>query len=245
MGNSLWSKLKSKHMRGAAQAGVLALILVAAFTHTSARAQDDDDYKNSIWNLDKRFFDAVAKGIGLVKGDDPSVDYRERSPLVVPPTRDLPPPQSAPKRAAEWPVDPDATRRAAATSRKKLDQRGYDEDYQNRTLMPGELDPPAVRQARAAANKPRTAGEDNVDMSDGEGSNLTPSQLGFSGFSWSSLGFGSKEEYSTFKKEPPRRSLTEPPVGYQTPSPEQPYGIGKEKQRRTATPLDPAVGSLE
>ncbi|HEY7299975.1 MAG TPA: hypothetical protein VH684_18880 [Xanthobacteraceae bacterium] len=249
----LWSKLKSRHMksrhmRGGAQASVLALIVVTAFTHTSARAQDDDDYKNSIWNIDKRFFEAVAKGIGLVKGGDPSVDYRERSPLVVPPTRDLPPPQSAPKRTAEWPVDPDATRRESAASRKKLDQRGYDEDYQNRSLMPGELDSPAVRQAREkqqASNKPRTAGDEKVDMSDGEGSNLTPSQLGFTGFSWSSLGFGSKEEYGTFKKEPPRRSLTEPPVGYQTPSPDQPYGIGKDKQRRTATPLDPAVGSLE
>jgi hypothetical protein len=249
MGNSLWNKPKSKLIRGSAQAGVLALILVTAFAHTSARAQDDDDYKNSIWNLDKRFFDAVAKGLGLVKGGDPSVDYRERSPLVVPPTRDLPPPQSAPKRAADWPVDPDATRREAAASRKKLDQRGYDENYQNRSLMPGELNSPAVRDARAqqqAANKPRTAGDDKVDMSEGEGSNLTPSQLGYSGglFSWSGLGFGKKEEVGTFKKEPPRRSLTEPPVGYQTPSPDQPYGIGNEKQRRTVTPLDPAVGNL-
>jgi hypothetical protein len=189
----------------------------------------------------------VAKGIGLVKGGDPSVDYRERSPLVVPPTRDLPPPQSTPKRSAEWPVDPDTIRRESAATRKKLDQRGYDEDRQNRALTPSELDSPAARQARAAANKPRTAGEDKVDMSDGEGRNLAPSELGYSGglFSWSGFGFGKKEESVTFKKEPPRRSLTEPPVGYQTPSPEQPYGVGKETPRRTVTPLDPAVGSLE
>ena len=243
MGNSLWSKFA----KGSALTGVLALILMAAFAHTSARAQDDDEKKkdDGIWNLDKRFFDAVAKGIGLVKGGDPSVDYRERSPLVVPPTRDLPPPQSAPKRSAQWPVDPDATRRAAsASSRKGLDRRGYDEDYENRALTPSELNSPAAREARAKASTSRTAGDDKVDMTDGEGSNLAPSQLGFFGFNWSSLGFGDKEEYGSFKKEPPRRSLTEPPVGYQTPSPAQPYGLGKEKQRRSVTPLDPAVGDL-
>jgi hypothetical protein len=245
MGNSVWSNLQKKHMRGSAHVGVVALTLVTVFAPASARAQDDE---NSIWNLDKRFFDAVAKGIGLVKGNDPSVDYRERSPLVVPPTRDLPPPQAAPQRSAEWPVDPDAIRREPATTRKRLDQRGFDEDYQTRALTPSELDSPASRQARAkqTSNKPRTAGEDKVDMSDGEGSNLAPSQLGYTGglFSWSGFGFGKKEEYATFKKEPPRRSLTEPPVGYQTPSADQPYGVGKETPRRTVTPLDPAVGSL-
>ena len=32
-----------------------------------------------------------------------------------------------------------------------------------------------------------------------------------------------------FTGEPPRLSLTEPPPGYQTPSPDQPYGVGKAK----------------
>ena len=83
-------------------------------------------------------------------------------------------------------------------------------------------------------------------MSNGEGSNMSPSEMGYFGglFSWSGLGFGSREEYGTFSKEPPRRSLTEPPLGYQTPSPDQPYGIGKQTPtRKSVTPLDPAVGN--
>ena len=36
-----------------------------------------------------------------------------------------------------------------------------------------------------------------------------------------------KEEQAKFTGEPPRTSLTEPPVGYQTPSPAQPYGLAK------------------
>src|SRR5215831_8880419 len=141
MGNSLWTK----HMRRAAQAGVLAVLVAAVLMPARARAQDDDDDKNSIWTLDKRFLNAVAKGLGLVRGGDSSLDYRERSPLVVPPTRNQPPPQSEPKRTAEWPADPDIRRREDAASRKKLDRRrSYDENYENRPLMPSELNRPGA-----------------------------------------------------------------------------------------------------
>jgi hypothetical protein len=48
-----------------------------------------------------------------------------------------------------------------------------------------------------------------------------------------------KEEYGTFVREPARTSLTEPPPGYRTPSPAQPYGVGKEKYSPTAiNPMD-------
>ena len=45
---------------------------------------------------------------------------------------------------------------------------------------------------------------------------------------WSKM-FGKDEpEAGSFTGEPPRTALTEPPPGYQTPSPDQPYGVGKE-----------------
>src|SRR5262249_45204864 len=60
---------------------------VAAVGRGRAGGEEDDE-KNSIWNLDKRLLDAFAKGLGLVRGDDPSVDYRERSPATFrPPNR--------------------------------------------------------------------------------------------------------------------------------------------------------------
>ena len=49
----------------------------------------------------------------------------------------------------------------------------------------------------------------------------------------------SKEEYGTFGGEPSRGNLTEPPSGYRTPSPNQPYGIGKQKWEYK--PADPMV----
>ena len=59
----------------------------------------------------------------------------------------------------------------------------------------------------------------------GFGSQLLPSELGFKGFG--SIFSGKKEESAKFTGEPARESLTDPPPGYQTPSPDQPYGLGK------------------
>ncbi len=54
-------------------------------------------------------FDGILKGIGLKHETDPksAINYTERSPLVVPPTRDLPPPSTqAAVPAPDWPTDP-------------------------------------------------------------------------------------------------------------------------------------------
>ena len=57
---------------------------------------------------------------------------------------------------------------------------------------------------------------------------LSPSQLGWNG-SLSNLFKGNKAEEAEFKGEPPRSSLVEPPVGYQTPSPNFAYGTGPKE----------------
>jgi hypothetical protein len=43
--------------------------------------------------------------------------------------------------------------------------------------------------------------------------------------SWTKSITGNNKESATFLHEPSRSSLTDPPVGYRTPSPSQPYGI--------------------
>jgi len=247
-GRMLYAQWKTQKMQARSTAWsiscavILGGAVVLAVAPGVARAQDDDE-KNSIWNLDKRLFDGFVKGLGLQRGDSVGLDYRERSPLVVPPTRDLPPPEAqSGTRAAGWPVDPDAKRRVERSgSKKKLDARGFDDDYRGRALTPSELNPPGAQpRGRTADNKPSGSASP-------EGTNMRPSELGYMGglFSWSGFGFGGqKEEVGTFTKEPPRSALTVPPVGYQTPSPEQPYGVSKEKVQRTVTPLDPAVGRL-
>ncbi len=55
---------------------------------------------------------------------------------------------------------------------------------------------------------------------------MMPSQLGSKGFLDFFTNKSSGQETAEFSNEPPRTSLTAPPVGYQTPSAAQPYGLG-------------------
>jgi hypothetical protein len=50
--------------------------------------------------------------------------------------------------------------------------------------------------------------------------------------------FSNKEEVGTFTGEPVRESLTEPPSGYQTPSPDQPYGLRAKTNKRKAMTIE-------
>jgi hypothetical protein len=84
----------------------LALALTALVAgHTSmARAGDDDNTANeSAWN---RLM--LRLGLKSPPGADVDVNnYTERAPLVVPPTRDLPPPEAAVAAPTpDWPKDP-------------------------------------------------------------------------------------------------------------------------------------------
>ena len=61
-----------------------------------------------------------------------------------------------------------------------------------------------------------------------EGKLMKPSDLGWNG-SLTNLFGGNKSEATEFKGEPERQSLTEPPAGYQTPSPNFAYGTGPKE----------------
>ena len=233
---------RRKHARRIAMGGALGLAVLVAFAPNCARAQDDDDdnsNKTSIWNFDQRFLGAVMRGLGFRSANEKPIEYRERSPLVIPPSRDLPPPQqTGAGRTPAWPSDPDVRRKqAAAEKRKQTNYRGYDPDFEGRNLTPSELNPPGVTGSTGAGSKagaPPNMGDDGKPM--------RPSELGYFGGLFSSFG-KSKEEFATFDREPPRNNLTAPPAGYQTPSPAQPYGLSDKKDKATVTPYDPAVGN--
>ncbi len=65
-------------------------ILVVAGTAGAAFAADDD---NEGW-YDQRFMRSFLRGLGLQNGREGKIEYKERPPLVVPPTRNLPPPET-------------------------------------------------------------------------------------------------------------------------------------------------------
>jgi hypothetical protein len=204
---------------------MLGVVLLAMGAPGSTRAEDDDP--DSIWNLDRRMFKGLMNGLGLRDGNESSIDYRERSPLVVPPSRNLPPPQNtAAARNPAWPKDPDIQRREV--KRKTQSAPDASNERWGRTILPSELDPVGS----TPASKPSSAGG---TMAPDGGNIAAPSQLGYFGglFTWQGFGFGlggPKEEVGTFTTEPPRTTLTAPPTGYQTPSPAQPYGMVKRPE---------------
>jgi hypothetical protein len=196
------------HARLACAASGVALAVLVVCASGAARAADDDVSSS------KSIYDTIMETIGVGGGQD--IQYGERSPLVVPPTQDLPPPQAnAPPPVANWPQDPDIARRKQA---KQKEQRRPQKDYVIESSRP--LRPDELRSSGAPAGGGGTATASNDG---GEVSRPKKSIFGFS--------FFHKEEYATFTGEPARTSLTDPPPGYQTPSPDQPYGIGPEQKK--------------
>jgi hypothetical protein len=212
---------------------VVTLGVGLVVTAGAARAQDDEDDKT----FEEKLIEGIMAGIGGTNMDNRGIDYRERSPLVVPPRLDLPPPAAAPGEVkdANWPKDPDESRRKAAIAARKKSKP--DPIEASRILTPAELN--------AAKTAPQGRA-DNDPVQPGNSFNnpiLSPSQLGFTGGSLSGLFGGNKAETAPFKGEPTRDSLTQPPSGYQTPSPNFAYGTGpKESLNKEYNPAQGKYG---
>ena len=218
--------------RRALQLSAIALGVGLLLGAQAARAGDDDDEDKT---FEEKIIEGMMKGMGATNKDNAGIDYRERSPLVVPPKLDLPPPasDSAEVKVPNWPKDPDVARRKAAAERRKKENK--DPVEAARILSPSEL-----AAAKTAPTGASTHGSESEAPGDGGASAvLSPSQLGFDG-RFSNLFGGNKAEKKEFKAEPPRASLTEPPPGYQTPSSGYAYGTGPKESLNKE--YDPAAG---
>ena len=214
-------------MRVSAVALGIGLIMVCG----AARAQDDEEEDDK--TFEEKIIEGIMGGLGATNMENKGIDYRERSPLVVPPKLDLPAPASATEvKAPNWPKDPDeARRKAAIEARKNAKKKDIVED--SRPLTPSEMNV-----GRTAA-RPRT---NNDPVQPGVSNNpvLSPAQLGFTGGLSQIFGGNNKPETAEFKGEPTRDSLTQPPPGYQTPSPNFAYGTGPKESLNKV--YDPARG---
>jgi hypothetical protein len=194
---------------------VLGIGLVMA--SNAARAEDDEDDST----FEEKIIKQIMTGIGGTNMENTGIEYRERSPLVIPPRTDLPPPAAAAAEAPvpNWPKDPEVKRRKEAKAARKKDNK--DPVEAARILSPSEL---AVGKTAAA----KRSAETNQPGDPGANAILSPSQLGYDG---GVLGFfkGNKTETAPFKGEPTRDTLTMPPSGYQTPSPGYAYGTGPKE----------------
>jgi hypothetical protein len=211
---------------------VFGIVLVIAGSTVAFAGDDDDDGDLADTRLIKKFL----RGLGLRNGQEAGIEYQERPPLVVPPSRNLPPPAKAGSLAVNnpaWPVDPDEKRRTAER-KARAERKAFDPIKAGDPLKPDEL-------AAGRTDKPATKSGEGPDHSP----EMTPSQLGYTGGLWNSiLGLGKtfsgekNVETATFAHEPARGSLTDPPVGYRTPSSAQPYGINGKAEAPKAGPRD-------
>jgi hypothetical protein len=229
----------------------LGVALGVALTTGFARAGDTDDR-----TISEKIVDGFYGTIRGTNMDNHGIDYRERSPLVVPPKLDLPPPAASAEgaRIANWPKDPDERQRKAAIAAKKKNAppparvqttavaTAPADPARPVNIAPPPEDPPIPGTTRPAyANDANgTARTDPVydqpgDLFKGGASAITSSSVGETlGLSTLSdkLGldglFGGKKSEAVAiapGSEPSREALTQPPVGYQTPSPNYPYAV--------------------
>jgi len=209
-----------KHSRTMMRALRLAAIVLGiglVMSTNAARAEDDEDDST----FEEKIIKQIMTGIGGTNMENTGIEYRERSPLVIPPRSDLPPPASAGLEAPvpNWPKDPDVKRRKEAKAARKKDNK--DPVEAARILTPSEL---AVGKTAAA----KRSAETNQPGDPGANAILSPSALGYEG-GLSGLFGGNKPESAPFKGEPTRDTLTMPPPGYQTPSPGYAYGTGPKE----------------
>jgi hypothetical protein len=203
--------------------GAVALAVGFVMMTGAARAQEDDDDDKS---FEDKIIEGIMAGIGGTNMDNRGIDYRERSPLVVPPKLDLPPPQTAATevKAPNWPKDPDEARRKAYIARRKKENK--DPVEAARVLSPSELNVGKTAVQSVPAGTVVQPGQGDL----GQNAILSPSQLGYNG-GFSGLFGGSKAEVAPFKGEPTRESLTQPP------SPNFAYGTGpKESMNKEYNP---------
>jgi len=223
-----------------ARARAVFACLVAAVVLTvslPARAGDDDDNPS----FDTKLLRGLMDQLGLQR-DGPGINYDERPPLVIPSNNQLLPPEQSNAVIAHnpaWPVDPDVQRAKQEKEARKNRLNAQETLLRDqRPLRPDEMTPGAKPGA-----SPRVRSSDGVapDVTDNR---LSPSQLG------SKSVFGSmfsKDEPTVdrFTGEPARTALTEPPPGYQTPSPDQPYGVGGKTVVKNDTNWLQSHGVLE
>ena len=134
--NLIAQNVSSRALRLAAVALGIGLVMTVG----AARAGDDDVDTRS---FGEKMMDSLKAPFTTTNMDSRGIDYRERSPLVVPPQLDLPPPAAAAAEvnAPNWPKDPDEKRRKAALAARK----------KTVTNSTHELTPAEAEAARASA----------------------------------------------------------------------------------------------
>lgn len=211
------ARISSGALTRARRLAIVILGVGLVMTAGVARAEDDDDDDKT---FEEKVIENIMSGLGGTRMENRGIEYRERSPLVVPPKIELPPPESVADevKTKNWPKDPDEARRKAAIAARKKENK--DPLESSRRLTSSELNVGKTAAPARTNNNPNQPGASNNNPI------LSPAQLGYTGGLFKNIFGGNANETAPFSGEPTRETLTQPPTGYQTPSPNYAYGTG-------------------
>ncbi|MDB5564117.1 MAG: hypothetical protein JWP84_683 [Tardiphaga sp.] len=221
--------LSSAGLKRTLRLAAVALSIGFVMSAGVARAQDDEEDDSS---FEDKIIKNIMTGLGGTNMENQGIDYRERSPLVVPPKITLPPPDATAVAVPNWPKDPDVQQRNAAREAAKRPKGNVLEEA--RSLTPKEM---AMQRS-----KPTTGAETTTPGDPNKNIVLSPAQLGYTGGLFKNAFGGNKGETAEFKGEPTRDSLTQPPAGYQTPSSSFAYGTGPKEVMQNSANINPMTG---
>lgn len=183
-------------MKRLATASLVAMIACGAAT--SVRAQEEGEFVKNV--LGK---------MGFIPEDKDPIHYRERAPLVLPPSANkLPPPVEGgygERKLTNWPNDPDAAA-ARQRSAKAATPRTQTEEWVA-NQGDGRVSPDKLR-ARSAGRDPNDRTPVNPQLSGRAASGwMDPNELRATGSKY-------QENVTPPGEEPARQVLSDPPTGY-------------------------------
>jgi hypothetical protein len=136
-------------------------------------AADDEDEDDK--TFEEKVIEGIMRGLGGTNMENRGIDYRERSPLVVPPKIDLPPPgqrAAEPRRRTGQRTPTSSAARPAIEARKKANK---DPREASRVLTPSELSRARPSRPPRTHRRSGAAGHTSTTRSS------APSQLGYTG----------------------------------------------------------------
>src|SRR6202140_255351 len=142
------SRAPARALRLAVVALGIGLVMSAGAARAQTAAEEDDK------TFEEKIIDGIMAGVGGTNMENRGIEYRERSPLVVPPKLDLPPPVAATGEIKDpnWPKDTDEARPTAPIAARK--ETKPDPIEAGRILTPSELNAARTAPQASTSNDP-------------------------------------------------------------------------------------------
>jgi hypothetical protein len=190
----------------------------------------------------QEFIQTLTNALGITSEEKPEIEYRERAPLVVPPQANLRQPEAnVADRRANWPQDPDVLDR-----KRKAEEAGQPSATLLRGLSRTSVDGAAIRPGENIQFGRRPGGEvtgPDLTLNDPNKSRYDSVNQWIPPDTLRAQRAKNEEVKLAPGVEPPRRYLTDPPVGARMPASNAPI-VATQEEPRTGGKYDNAENPI-